>query len=978
VHVPNLLSVVAGFIIFLSTSVAVPAQDIPRPATPPSNTLQTANTRQKSRLRADTSLSSDCPNYSGPLSSIGVPVGQSVVLVVLSGPAPEGGITWNVFSSDPSIVAAGNATQGFIPEVFTPEGQHFSSPFTLFGVSVGQTNLIIQEVSPGSGEFPTPMTAWAVNPGNDSSFLDANFSYNTCRTEGSPSLSGDPNILSTCGGNVEGTVSDGLSQLLLRIVSGLQGTACYAITSTSPPDQGSITTAVTTTQTAGGLEYGFSLYQAPAEYGDSSDSRQVQIQFSFAPNIGNSNTTTITAPLTVIRPPVVLIHGLWSNPTAWPSIWDRPGPYYVNSRADYHATNASSFSVNFPTVQTFVANGLQQVRDLGFAATQADVVGHSMGGLLTRLYAGSSAFQRPDNFNMGDVRRLITLDTPHFGASTANLIVSMNANSVIFRAVADVFLGGLGFPNILPFPIQNGAVCDLAENSPALQGLSGGTNLPTQVITATGGPPGAPSGGLYLAPLETTLTAQSCFPLSPLLPVCIPFYIFPQDIVNGFRFRQSNDAIVPLSSQQAGVGGINFASYIHTSVTGGQDVANQTFQLLDGPSSGFAVSLPPVPSDGLGNPLTVPGRGATLDQQDYAGQCIGASAPLKPQALSSLTEREAREPTQVLASTKNRIQRNSAAKSLASDPRVQVSSPANGQKFAPGASVNITVQLTSPLTATTGFVAVTVPGLGPLVGTNYNGTSYLASFVIPATFAGPLTITPVILDSNNNPIQGVPVTIDVVPTSAPLSLSLLGGTYFHLTSVPSTASIHVTGNYANNLELDLTSSVAGTSYSSSNTNVLTVDSEGNVQTVAFGTAVVTVQNSGLKAFATFVIESATSAVPPQDVSSDVNISLSGFQLNRNTGFYVQTVNLTNSLAVPVPGPLYFVITGLPSSVTLSTAGGGQTRAIQPTGSSYIKLQLPDGLTLQPGASISLTLQFLNLSRVRISYTPKVFRTLGTP
>jgi hypothetical protein len=968
VYVPRWFSVVLGLIILLTTTVIAAAQNVPRAATPPSNALQ------KAQLRADTSLPPDCPNYSGPLDSIGVPVGQSVDLVVLSGPAPAGGITWNVFSSDPSIVAAGNATQGFIPQVFTPEGQTYSSVFTLFGVGVGQTNLVIEEVSPGSGEGTTPMTAWAVNPGNDSALVDANFPYDPCRVEGSSNLSADPNVLSTCGGSVDGTVSDGVSQLLLRIVAGLQGTACYAITSTSPPDQGIVTPAVTSTQFAGSFDYGFSFYRAPAEYDDSSVSRQVQIQLSFAPNIGNSNTTTVTAPLTVIRPPIVLIHGLWSDPTAWPRIWDRAGPYYINSRADYHTTNASSFSVNFPTVQTFVADGLQKVHDLGFAATQTDVVGHSMGGLLTRLYADSSEFQRPDNFNAGDIRRLITLDTPHFGASTANLIVSLNANSLIFRAIGNLLAGlsGLGFSNPT---IQNGAICDLAENSPALQALTGGTNLSAQVITATGGPDGTPSGGLYWPPFETALTAQTCFPFA--FPICTPTYIFPQSIVNDFRFHESNDTIVPLSSQQAGLGGIDFATYIHTTVTGGQDVANQTFQLLDGPISGFAVSLPPVSSNGLGNPLTVPGRGTVLDRIDYGHECIGPNAPLKPQTLSNITTAEGPASGRALANSQNKIQQNPAVKLDADDTRVQVSNPADGEVFAPGATVNITIQLTPPLMATTGFVAVTIPGLGPLVGINYNGTRYQASFVIPATFTGPAIITPAILDSGNKPIQGVPVTINVVPATAPLSLVLLEGTYVHLTSVPSTASIYVTGSYANNVALNLTSSVTGTTYSSSNKNILTVDSEGNVKAVAFGTAVVTVKNSGLSAFATFVIESATSSLPPQDVTNDVNISVSGLQLDRNTGFYVQTANLTNTLAVPVAGPLYFVVTDLPGSVTLATAGG-VTKAIQPVGSSYIKLQLADGITLQPGVSILLTLQFLDPSRARISYNPRVFRTLGMP
>jgi hypothetical protein len=953
-------------------SYAAMAQHAPRVATSP------AKAPPHVLLRASNDLPAGCPDYSGLLDSIGVPVSQSAQFYVYSyDPAPDGGITWNVYADDPSIVAAGNRTQGFIPTVYTPAGSNYSSPFTLFGVSVGQANLIIEEVSPGTGGSSTPMTAWGVNPGNDSNFLDANFPANSCRTDGTPNLSTDPSVLSSCGGNVDGIVSDGVSQLLLRIQSGLAGTACYQITSSSSLDQGSVSTAVTNTQPVGSYDYGLSFYQAPATYGDSTDSRQVQVQFSFAPNIGNANTTTLTAPLTVIRPPLVLIHGLWSNPTTWSGIWDRPSSYDVNSRADYHATNASSFSVNSPTVQKFVADGLQKARDLGYAATQADVVGHSMGGLLTRLYAGSSSFQRPDNFNLGDVRRLVTLDTPHFGASTANLIVSMNANSLVFRTLGYLLSGvrGVGFSN----PTFNqGAVCDLAENSPALQGLSGGTSLPAQVITASGGPAGTPSGGLYWSPLETALTAEACFPVSPIIPICTPTPIFPQDIVDDFRFRQPNDAIVSLTSQQGGLGETDFPAYIHTTVTGGADVASQAFQLLDGPSSGFSQSLPGVPSNGLGNPRTVPGRGVSLDQADYKSECSGSGAPLKPQTIARLMQEGGQQNAQAPTGNHAATNQNAATGAIASDPRIQIVSPTNGQAFAPGSTVQITVQLTAPLTADNGFVAVTVPGLGPLMGNNYNGSTYQASLVIPSSFAGPITVTPAILDTNKNPLQGVSIKISVAPSGAPESLSLLGGGYTHLTSIPSTSNIYVTGNYPQQLQLDLTSSITGTTYASSNTKVLTVDTEGNVAALAFGTAVVTVQNKGVRAFETFVVENPSSPLAPQNMSAGIAVSLSGFQLNRSTGFYVQTVNLTNSLAIPLSGPLYFSAGSLPQAVTLVNPGTGLTQAIQPAGSPYIKLKLADGFTLQPGASVTLTLQFLNPSQVRINYTPQVFRAAGKP
>ncbi len=86
---------------------------------------------------------------------------------------------------------------------------------------------------------------------------------------------------------------------------------------------------------------------------------------------------------------------------------------------------------------------------------------------------------------------LVTLDTPHAGASLANLIVSMAANSLVFNAIGPLITGVASIFNA-PGQVDAGAICDLSENSPALQGLNGGTNLKSQVVTGTGGPAGTP------------------------------------------------------------------------------------------------------------------------------------------------------------------------------------------------------------------------------------------------------------------------------------------------------------------------------------------------------------------------------------------------------------------------------------------------------------------------------------------------------
>ncbi len=907
-----------------------------------------------------------CPNNQhGVLDSISVPANQQVGLAVsISQPAPPGGYYFQLSSEDLNIAVA-----GVQPVVFIPEGQTVSNVFSLYGVSVGTTALDVTPKSQDFQPFSVPITAWDVNPGADTPFLNANYpnvAY-TCRDPYSPNLSNDPRVLAACGFPVQGAVSDGVSQLLLRLEAGLPGTACFEIVSPGPPDQGTIQTQVADTKTVGNMEYGFSFYQAPNGYGDNSDSRTVEVQFFFTPNSGFGNTSTFTASLAIVRPPLLLVHGLWGNPSSWPSLWDRAGEFYVTHRADYSGTNAANYSTNFPLVQLFVADALQMARDNGYAATQADVTAHSMGGLLTRLYVGSREFKRPDNFDLGDVYRLVTLDTPHFGASTANLLVSLNNNSLPFQVLTRLSQAfrAVGFPSSPD--IYKGAVCDLAENSAALQGLSSGTTLWSQVIAATGGPPGAPpDGGKYLPLIEGLLDLPLCVP--DFDPICLPgSHLFPQDSVNGFRFRQKNDGVVPLTSQAGDLGVIPFPDPIHTNVTDPKsfpEVKKLVLSLLDGPDSGFASTLPPVPSDGLGDPRTVPGRGSPLDQQDYSAQC-SPGGPMNPNGHGVVKNGLVAQATIGHALSRR-----------AADQRVQVTSPANGQQFAPGDAVNATVQLTPPLAANAGWLSVGAPGLGVLEGTNYNGSTYQVSFVLPDNYAGPLTVTPDVIDSNSNPIEGVGVTITVRPKTAPLSLTLVEGSYNHLLSANAAARVYVTGIYENDVHLDLTSSVTGTTYKSSSNQVLTVDTEGNVQAKAFGTAVVMVQNSGLKAFATFAVEDPGNPLAPQDLTAGLSITRSGFRIDQKTGFLVQTIQFTNSQTVPVSGPLYFVATDLSRGITLVSTG--TTRSIPPIGSPYIKLHTADGITLQPGERLSLTLRSLNPRRKPINYVPKVFRTLTTP
>ncbi len=911
-----------------------------------------------------------CPNNSGLFDSVTVPVGQSTTLFVFGGQAaPPGGAIYELSSDDPSILAAGDPQQAFLPQVFIPEGEFFSGPFTLFGIAVDQTTLRGTSLTPGMSSFATPAGAWDVGQVGQSpsaeKFLDANPPWNTCRANGTAAISADPDVLSTCGSPVAGVATDGVTQILLRSIAGLPGTACYEVTSTSSLDQGTVEKSVLGTQQVADLQEAFSFYQAPASYGDSSNSRTATLTFTYTPSIGNGNTTSFTADLNILRPPVMLLHGLWSNSGTWPSFFNRNDAFHTTFAGNYSGSADASFSVNEPLVQGFVESALDEFRANGNAVTQADVVGHSMGGILTRLYADSGQFFRPDNYGLGDVRRIVTLDTPHWGSSFANLLISLHQ----VRSIPTYFL-------VRPIgDMTKGAVCDLAENSPALQSLVA-TTVPSVAVTATGGP--TPS---YLAGFEQALTFNQCLGVS-IAGACIGarVFVFPQDRVNGFRFTQANDAIVGLTDQQGGLtSGPNYSSLLHFgfdifgfSIIGGvtntSAVAGSVFTLLDGPTGSFASGFPSAPSTGLGNPFTVAGLNSTTDTADYKAQCV-AGGPLKPAAVAHIKgEQDGDQP---------RVQRLHATPQGAPpvDPRVQITSPTADQVFAPGATLNINIQV--DLSVNAGDVLLTLVGIGQIGTTSLGPTQFHGSQVIPTTFSGPLTIFAVAVDNNQNYFAGAPVTISVRTPVAPQQV-VFAQKYFYVspTKVPS-QQLQLTGFYSDGTQLDLTSSVTGTTYTSSNTAVVTVTADGLAQMVAPGLAIITGSNGGIKDFATFVIQEPGTPLPPQDVSANFTVRQSGFALNRNTGFFVQNIAITNHAGIPIPGPLYLILSGLPSGVQLVNKSG-ITQKVAP-GSSFIKLPLSnDGRTSAPGESNTLTLQFLDPSRKAITYSASISRSSTAP
>ena len=232
---------------------------------------------------------------------------------------------------------------------------------------------------------------------------------------------------------------------------------------------------------------------------------------------------TFPVPVEILRPPVVMIHGLWSNWRAWNNFNplingdNNVDPRFYIGRIDYSYTVGQYLSTSTPQYlpayennikanslgwaynALFVLNSLQSWIDsfkggnnpLGIPVSdvEADVVAHSMGGDIARTLVLQPTFLTDQSFGLGSIHKLITVDTPHLGTPLASILLSpseeggcaenalaANANSFVLNSV-----------QFSDYSIWPGAVGDLAPNSFALSQIANQTPrlIPTALIAGT-------------------------------------------------------------------------------------------------------------------------------------------------------------------------------------------------------------------------------------------------------------------------------------------------------------------------------------------------------------------------------------------------------------------------------------------------------------------------------------------------------------
>jgi len=417
---------------------------------------------------------------------------------------------------------------------------------------------------------------------------------------------------------VQGAAADGVTQLLLQISASNPGDSfnVQVLNENNQTDQttadgglfavggvpANAASSITVTAADTSPPMAFAAYVSPTNfYRGAQDASNIQRTITFQVSCSSNSQSTAATTSFLVRPPVVLIHGLWSSAEAWSgfgpqispqntTLWGEMEPYPANA-VDYSSPvsvsstnpayfvnftqvdgNALGFSYNAPYVllQLKVA-----VHNYGTywnaAAVQADVVAHSMGGDISRTMPSLTGFLCGDascgqvNYNLGPVHKLITIGTPHRGSPLAvDLLPNSGGdpNSCVRRVLATKNLASFQTVTIgTNTPPVNGAVGDLAA-APA--------NLPTT------GP--FPIAYLAGSTAQSNLATVGQTTSGKLLGACSAFldplalYLDPtlwNEVFGGPA--NANDGVVPVTSQlnglasNAGAGGNTYTGVIHTS-----------------------------------------------------------------------------------------------------------------------------------------------------------------------------------------------------------------------------------------------------------------------------------------------------------------------------------------------------------------------------------------------------------------------------
>jgi uncharacterized delta-60 repeat protein len=319
----------------------------------------------------------------------------------------------------------------------------------------------------------------------------------------------------------------------------------------------------------------------PPDDGDKFRVIRIGIFYIDRRNPGAGERLVTVLEVRVYRTPVLMIHGIWSDAGAFAAMEQtlassnyEPSQLY---RLDYRYTNDSPFTVNYPQVAGGIDAVLQQAADANIASGKVDLVAHSMGGVLSRLYVQNPGYGQ-------EVRRIITTcNTPHAGSQMANLLLdrSFDPQGLICSLLSQA-MSSSSVPNR---GCYNGAVANMEVSSfETTNFLNLGvqpTDIEVHALATVFDPNTIPDVSFAAAPFGV-----GPFLIARALRSCGISLV--DDVFN----HDDSDLIVSATSQAGGLSGSLTSLYsdqMHMGSTANPDVIDRVKELLNEPrgSSSF-------------------------------------------------------------------------------------------------------------------------------------------------------------------------------------------------------------------------------------------------------------------------------------------------------------------------------------------------------------------------------------------------------
>jgi PKD repeat protein len=527
-------------------------------------------------------------------------------------------------------------------------------------------------------------------------------------------------------------------------------------------------------------------------------------------------------PFYLFKPPVVLIHGIWSSHSMWNQmVNDLDASGYVARPIDY--CNSCHFKDNISTIDSRIKIVLDSVKDHGYEGPvvikKADVVAHSMGGILTCLYTLSGSYR-------SNINRIISIGTPFSGSQFANYSLDLLFKKMPLKDALD----WIAILELSGHSVTKGAAEDLQVGSLAINQFISKlrvSNFPVPVYAITGD--GGERPGFFL----------------DLIYWCLGSWDFKYNYgqyyginnVEKTMFGTNNtDFVVSFDSQKG-----ESSKYVQMNVTDhmsegdNADVIKEVKHLLNSQISSFN-------NEGF-KPVFL----------------ICSVVPVESISESERFKFESRPLLQ-----KKMLQKGSGAS-------ISFVSPPNGSLHEPGE--NIHVEVTCPAAKSVLFIT-------PFGWCEDEIPPYEYNFTIDENFAGQFKVIAVALDETAGLLNHDFIQLSVIPSQA-LSTIEIGPVNSISLYVGDNFTVYANGVYQDGNVYDVTS-LTTTRYSSSDANIVEVSSDGIITAKAQGQSVVTVENSDVTAdinvevsprrTETIAIQKCTVTASSKDNSDAISIS----------------------------------------------------------------------------------------------------------